>query len=156
MAAIQIAKLASRCKAHLKLKADPTLCSVAVYRGSWERPDVTFATEVVATVSKGDAPNFDMPRGTRTEIFDLARDHSPNVELPVVDIASAFAEQSRGWSSGLFPTRSKPSAEQSERTATAPLEVAEPALSGSPSAFPFKSNPQDRDLFVRRIGTERP
>lgn len=156
MAAVQIARHASGCKTHSQLKADPTLCSVAVYRGSWERPDVTFATEVVATVSKGDAPNFDMPRGTRTEIFDVARDHSANVELPVVDITPTFAEQSRGWSSGLFPTRSKPSAEQSERTATASLEGAEPALSGSPSAFPFKSNPQDRDLFVRRIGTERP
>ena len=37
MAAVQIAKHASRCKAHPRLKADPTFCAVAVYRGSWER-----------------------------------------------------------------------------------------------------------------------
>ncbi|MGD9922230.1 MAG: hypothetical protein AB7V13_12410 [Pseudorhodoplanes sp.] len=156
MAASQIVKLASRCKTHPQLNADPVLCSVAVYRGSWKRPDVSFAVDVAAIVRKGDAPNFDMPRGTRPEIFDLARDHSAEVELPVVDITSTFAEQALGWSSALFPTKSKPSAVQSERTATAPPEAAEPGSSGSPSAFPLKSNPQDRDLFVRLIGTERP
>jgi hypothetical protein len=156
MAAIQIAKLASRCNTHPQLRADPSLCSVAVYRGTWQRPDMSFAAEVAATVTKGDAPNFDMPRGTRTEIFDGAGDHDADAEPFVIDITSAFAEQARGWSSALFPAKSKPSAEQSERTATAPLEVAETASSGSPSAFPFKSNSQVRDLFVRRIGTERP
>jgi hypothetical protein len=156
MAATRIAKLASRCKTHLELKADPNLCSVAVYRGSWERPDVSFAADVAATVRNGDAPNFDMPRGTRTDILDLADDHDAEAESFVVDITSTFSEQARGWSSALFPTKSKQSAEQSERTVTAPLDVAEPASSSSPSAFPFKSSSQDRDLFVRRIGTERP
>jgi hypothetical protein len=156
MAAIQIAGFASRCKSHPQLKVGTTLCSVAVYRGTWERPDVSFATEVVATVSKGDAPNFDMPRGTRTDIFDFARDHGADVELPIVDITSAFVEQARGWSSALFPTKSKPSAEQSERTATAPLEAAEPPLSAPPASFPFKGTLQDHHLFARGVGTERP
>ena len=156
MAAVQIARHASRCRTHSQLKADPTLCSVAVYRGSWERPDVTFATEVVATVSKGDAPNFDMPRGTRTDIFDVIGDHDADAEPIIADITSTFSEQARGWSSALFPVKSKPSTEQSERTTTAPLEAAELGSSGSPPAFPFKSSSQDRDLFVRRIGTERP
>lgn len=156
MAAIQIAKLASRCKAHPQLKTDPNLCSVAVYRGSWERPDVSFAADVAATVRKGDAPNFDMPRGTDTNIFDVIGDHNTDVEPLIVDITSTFSEQARGWSSALFPAKSKQSAEQSERTATAPPEEAGPASSGSPSAFRFKSNSQDRDLFVLRIGTERP
>jgi hypothetical protein len=156
MAAVQIARHASRCKTHPQLKADTTRCSVAVYRGSWERPDVSFAADVASTVTKGDAPNFDMPRGTRTEIFDLARDHSAAVAPPVIDITATFAEQARGWSSALFPTKSKPPAEQSERTAAAPLGVAEPTSSGSPSAFPFKGNSRAADLFVRRGGTERP
>lgn len=156
MAAVQIANFASRCKAHPQLKTDPSLCSVAVYRGSWERPDVSFAADVAATVRKGDAPNFDMPRGTRTEIFDVIGDHNADVDPFIVDITSTFSEQVRGWSSALFPVKSKQSAEQSERTATAPPEAAEPASSGSLTAFRFKSNPQDRDLFVRRIGTERP
>ena len=53
MAATQIARLASRCKTHPQLKADPTLCSVAVYRGSWERPDVSFATDVADNRQEG-------------------------------------------------------------------------------------------------------
>jgi hypothetical protein len=95
-AAVRIARHASRCKAHPQLKADPALCSVAVYRGSWERPDVSFAADVVATVTKGDAPNFDMPRGTRLDTFDLVGDQNADGEPPVVDITSTFSEQSRG------------------------------------------------------------
>ncbi len=156
MAAIQIAKLASRCKVHPQLKTDPTLCSVAVYGGSWERPDITFAADVVATVRKGDAPNFDMPRGTRTNILDVVGDHDVDSEPLVVDITSTFTEQARGWSSALFPTKSKLSAEQSERSAAAIPPAAELPASVSPALFPFKGNLRDRDLFVRRIGTERP
>jgi len=156
MAAVQIARHASRCRTHPQLKADPTLCSVAVYRGSWERPDITFAADVVATVRKGDAPNFDMPRGTRTDIFDVAGDHNTASEPPVIDITSTFTEQARSWSSALFPTKSEPSAEQSERSATATAPTAELPSRASPAPFPFKANPQDRDLFVRRVGTGRP
>ncbi len=97
-----------------------------------------------------------MPRGTHTEIFDVIGDHNADGEPFIVDITSTVSEQARGWSSALFPAKSKQSAEQSEHTATAPPEAAAPASSDSPPAFPFKSNPQDRDLFVRRIGTERP
>ncbi len=156
MAATQIARHASRCKTHPQLKADPSLCSVAVYRGSWGRPDITFAAEVVATVTKGDAPNFDMPRGTRLDTFDVADDRDSDAETFVIDITSAFSEQTRGWSSALFPTKSKPSAKQSEHSATATLSASEPRSPASPAPFPFKSSPQDRDLFVRRVGTERP
>src|SRR5215813_1348418 len=57
IAAQAIAKLADRCKAHPRLKTDPSFCAVAVYRGSWQQPDVKFAQAVAATVAKGDAPN---------------------------------------------------------------------------------------------------
>lgn len=156
MAAIQISKLTGRCKSHPRLKADPMLCSIAVYRGSWERPDVRFATDVAATVAKGEAPNFDMPRGTSTEIFDTADDPSSGTGTPVVDITSAFAAQASGWSSALFPTKSKPAKEESGRTTTAAPQAAEPPSPGSPAPLPFKSNPQDRELFVRRLGIEHP
>src|SRR5437879_2301805 len=46
MAAIQLAKLTERCKAHPRLKNDPTFCAVAVYWGSWDKPDVDFADAV--------------------------------------------------------------------------------------------------------------
>jgi len=156
MAAVQITKLASRCKTYPQLKADPTRCSVAVYRGSWERPDVTFATDVASTVTKGDAPNFDMPRGTRTEIFDIAGDHDADAEPLVIDITATFAEQARGWSSALFPAKSKSSAEQSEHSAAAIPPTAEPPSPVSPAPFPFKGTLQDRHLFARGAGGERP
>ena len=156
MAATRIARHASRCKAHPQLKADLAFCSVAVYRGSWEHPDITFAADVVATVRKGDAPNFDMPRGTRTDIFDVAGLHDADTEPFIIDITSACAEQSRGWSSALFPAKPKPPLKQPERSATAAPPASESPPSASPEPFLFKSNPQDRDLFVRGVGTERP
>lgn len=156
IAANQISKHASRCKIHPRLKTDPTFCAVAVYRGSWDQPDVKFATDVAATVTKGDAPNFDMPPGTSTAIFDIADDLPSDGTAPVVDITATFAEQTRSWSSALFPTKSKSLSEPSERIAAPPPPAAEPPSPASPASFPFKGNPQDRELFVRRVGTERP
>src|SRR6202165_4685352 len=60
-AARQIAQLVERCTAIPHFKADPLYCAIAVYRGSWERPDTIFADAVKASVVKGDAPNFNMP-----------------------------------------------------------------------------------------------
>jgi len=156
MAADQFGKHASRCKSHPRLKSDPTFCAVAVYRGSWDQPDAKFATDVAATVTKGDAPNFDMPPGTSTAIFDIADGLPSDTTALVVDITATAAEQTRGWSSALFPTKSKPPAEPSEQIATPPPPAAEPPSSASLAPFPFKSNPQDRELFVRRVGNEQP
>lgn len=156
MAAAQIAKYASRCKAHPRLKADPTLCAVAVYRGSWEQPDVKFAAHVTASVAKGDAPNFDMPRGTSTEIFDTAGDAQPDAETPIVDITAAFAERARGWSSALFPPRSKPVTSEPESRTIDPLSASTSPLPRARAAPPTESNTQDRELFVRRSGVGTP
>lgn len=155
MAADQISKLTRRCKTHPRLKADPTFCAVAVYRGSWEQPDIKFATDVAASVLKGDAPNFDMPRGTSTEIFDTANDLSSPAATRVIDMTATFADQARSWSSALFPTKSRSPAEPSERTANPAPPAAEPPSPATPAAFPFTGNPQDRELFVRRRGAER-
>lgn len=156
MAADQISKHTSRCKGHPRVKTDPTFCAVAVYRGSWEQPDLKFAADVAATVTKGDAPNFDMPRGTSTEIFDTADDTPSGTDARVVDITTTFADQARGWSSALFPTKSKPPSEQSERATTSAPQATEPPSSASPATSLVKSNPPERELFVRRIGAERP
>ncbi len=156
MAAAQISKHASRCKTHPRLKADPTFCAVAVYRGSWEQPDLKFATDVATSVAKGDAPNFDMPRGTSTEIFDTASDAQPDVEPPIVDITATFAERVRGWSSALFPPKSKPPTSVPESSTTALPSVAEPPSPRTPAALPSEGNAQDRELFVRRASSERP
>lgn len=150
MAATLFAKLILRCRSHPRLKASPNLCALAVYRGSWERPDVKFATDVTATAAKGDAPNFDMPRGTSTEMFDIADDIQSTPEAPVVDITATFADKARGWSSALFPSKPNANAIENERNATVtspPVEQA-PAASLRPSNIERKG--QDRELFVLR------
>ena len=156
MAATQIARHVARCKTHPRLKNDQTFCAVAVYRGSWEQPDIKFAADVTTSVTKGDAPNFDMPRGTSTEIFDIAVDQDREAAPPVVDITATFAEQLQSWSSALFPTKPKTPAEQSERTASPAPPSSESPSSAPPVLMPFTRNPQSRELFVRRPGPERP
>jgi hypothetical protein len=156
MAASQLTKLATRCKAHPRFKTDPNLCAVAAYRGSWDGPDIKFATDVAATAAKGDAPNFDMPRGTSTEIFDTADDAPSDIGTPIVDITTTFADQARSWSSALFPTKSKPATEGSKHIPTAAPSAPEPPSPDTPTTSHFKNNTQDRDLFVRRIGAGRP
>lgn len=150
IADVQIEKHASRCKAHPRLKADPTFCAVAVYRGSWDQPDVKFATDVATSVARGDAPNFDMPRGTITEIFDTPSD----ANTPIVDAAPAANERAQSWSSGLFPSKSKPLTSGPDSSATAPAPAVQSPLPRIPTASRSEGNTPDRELFVRRSGKE--
>jgi hypothetical protein len=155
MAAVQIAKHASRCKAHPRLKADPTFCAVAVYRGSWEQPDLKFATDIATSVAKGDAPNFDMPKGTSTEIFDMAADPPLDTNTLAVDATNASPERVSAWSSALFPSKPKPVTPKPDNTSSDRPAVLESPLPRMPTAPPSQSNPQDRELFVRRSSNER-
>jgi hypothetical protein len=152
IAAVQIAKHASRCKAHPRLKADPTFCAVAVYRGSWDQPDVKFATDVATSVARGDAPNFDMPRGTSTEIFDTASDPPSGADTPVVNAAPAANERVQSWSSALFPSKSKPPTSGPDSSATATAPAVESPLPRIPTASRPEGNTRDGGLFVRRSG----
>ena len=150
MAAVQIAKHASRCKAHPRLKADPTFCAVAVYRGSWEQPDLKFATDIATSVAKDDAPNFDMPKGTSTEIFDTAADPPLDTNTLAVDATNASPERVSAWSSALFPSKPKPVTPKPDNTSSDRPAVLESPLPRMPTPPPSQSNPQDRELFVRR------
>lgn len=154
MAAAQIQKHIARCEAHPRLKVDPIVCAVAVYRGSWDRPDIKFATAVAATVAKGDAPDFDMPRGTSTESFDTAGGAASDVEIPVVDLTAAFAEPANAWSSGLFPPKLSAATRESGSSKTASSPAAEPSSSRQSFGTPSARNPNARDLFVRRTPSE--
>ena len=51
-AARQVNQLTARCQASPRSHANPTLCAVAAYRGSWERPDIAFANAVRASEGK--------------------------------------------------------------------------------------------------------
>lgn len=155
MAADQIARHAGRCKTHPRLKTDPMLCGVAVYRGSWAQPDIKFATDVVGTAAKGNAPNFDMPPGTSTAIFDTAEDRQSDSDTPIVDVTVDFAERTRSWSSALFPRKAKPPESERERDMSPPAAIAEQPAANPFAASPSQPNAQSRDLFVGRSTTER-
>jgi hypothetical protein len=106
MAARQITQLVDRCRTAPSFKADPVHCAIAAYRGSWDRPGNKFADAVVTSAANGDAPNFDMPNTTDVGSGELvpgprcwsARFHG---------VPGAPDDQQRGWSSALFPPRSK-------------------------------------------------
>lgn len=155
MAADQIARHAGRCKMHPRLKTDPMLCAVAVYRGSWTQPDVKFATDVVGTAAKGDAPNFDMPPGTSTAIFDTAEDQQRDSNTPIVDVTIDFADRTRSWSSALFPRKARPPESERERDMSPPAATTEQPTANPFAASPSQPSAQNRDLFVRRSTNER-
>src|SRR5262249_38907928 len=106
MASSQLGKLTHRCNAHPRLKFDPTYCAVAVYRGSWEQPDVQFADAVARSIVKG-TPNFDMPNNITIEFFDLAAEtlaSQPNADRS--ESARAVEERKRALfeAKSIFPT----------------------------------------------------
>jgi hypothetical protein len=110
LAARHIEKLTARCKAHRRLTTDPIFCAVAVYRGSWREPDTQFADAVMASVAKGDAPNFDMPKNTGMEFLDVSSETPPRQDAASPESAIPFDDRERGWSSALFPAKGQPQA----------------------------------------------
>lgn len=156
IAAQRIGKLADCCKAHPRLKGDPTLCAVAVYHGSWERPDVRFAEAVMATAAKGDAPNFDMPKDTSIELLDIGSDTT----LPPSDLqpstASASDERERGWSSALFPLKPKSPEDETKNTPNDQSIAQEAPSAGVTNAHPFAAKAPADSLFVLRSSDWRP
>jgi len=156
IAAQRIAKLIDRCNTHRRLKTDPTFCAVAVYRGSWEQPDVKFAEAVIASVARGDAPNFDLPKDINVEFLDIATDTPPPSDDSFLGSVAASEQRERGWSSALFPpNQQQPASEpndgpsdrrtaedmQSSRVSTAPPSTAKSAVDS---------------LFVPRSSDRRP
>jgi type IV secretion system protein VirB1 len=156
IAAQRIAKLADRCKAHPRLKGDPMLCAVAVYHGSWERPDLKFAEAVTATAAKGDAPNFDMPKGTGIELLDIGSDTTPPPNDPSPGTDSASDERERGWSSALFPPKPKLPESQTKDTPDDQPIAHEVPWARSINAPPFAAKTSADSLFVLRSSGRRP
>ena len=146
IAAQRIARLANRCKTHPRLKADPTFCGVAVYRGSWQRPDVKFAEAVAATIAKGDAPNFDMPRDANIELLDIGSETlPPSNDFPLA-AGSGLEERDRGWSSALFPS----SPQQSRNESSNPPND-QPAAEQSPSSHVSSAHQSTAKAPIERL-----
>ena len=155
LAARQITQLAERCKP--TSKPDPIYCAIAAYRGSWDRPDATFADAVRATVEKANAPNFDMPKDAYFDPNDLASEAlTPGTHAALTAPAMTSDDRERGWSSALFPAKAtKPdstSADAQNRNT-----AAEESRSPDPSiATPGTSKTPADSLFVPSSSERRP
>ena len=104
LAARQITPFVELCTA--TSKPDPIYCSIAAFRGSWDRPDTRFAEAVRATVEKGNAPNFDMPKDAYFDANDLASNvRKSGPETAVKPPAQMSDDRTRAWSSALFPAK---------------------------------------------------
>jgi hypothetical protein len=156
IAAQRIVQLVDRCKAHPRLKTDPSFCAVAVYRGSWEHPDVKFAEAVSSSVAKGDAPNFDMPKGTSIEFNDIASETPPPSSEPFLGSVSAPDERERGWSSALFPPGPKAPRSESNDVPNNRPTAEEPPSSRASSTHPLTAKAPIDSLFVLRPSDRRP
>jgi hypothetical protein len=157
LAARHIEKLAVRCKTHPRLKSDPTLCAVAVYRGSWSEPDTRFSDVVMASVAKGDAPNFDMPKSTSMEFLDVASETSPRLENAASpESAIPFDDRERGWSSALFPAKRQPPADTSIEAADYGPGAGELQPHRVPDVDPSTTRQRIDGLFVARSPERRP
>ena len=61
IASTRLARLAERCAESGVFSGSPTFCAVAVYRGSWEQPDVAFADAVMLDYALERVPNPSLP-----------------------------------------------------------------------------------------------
>jgi hypothetical protein len=150
-AAQQITDLAEHCKTVSGLPGDRTLCAVAAYHGTWQRPDTRFAAAVIASVQTGDAPNFDMPNETKSEPNQVPGD-PPAVPRKTGSLTSGppSDDSQAAWSSALFPTtkRQPNDAWTGESGANHPADDPHPSRAWSVD-LTTKADPRD-GLFVLR------
>ena len=151
-AARQITLLVKRCSVLPRLTVDSTRCAIAAYRGSREHPDNKFADAVLASLAKGDAPNFDMPDEIGDRSDDVATEPSVAGWRISGARSTAFDDQQQGWSSALFPARSK----QLDGTSSSNTDADRLQDSGTMSARPMAAPSHDDQLFVRRMPDRRP
>jgi hypothetical protein len=156
MAARQIALLVDRCNAVPSFKADPVHCAIAAYRGSWDHPDKKFADAVATSAANGDAPNFDMPDTTDVGSGELVPEALVSGKHASATFPGAPDDQQRGWSSALFPPRSKPFGRLSTSTSSSTPDADRLQESSELGAHPRTPGMRDDGLFVRRLPERRP
>jgi hypothetical protein len=150
-AAQQITDLAEGCKTVSGLPRDRTLCAVAAYHGTWERPDTRFAAAVIASVETGDAPNFDMPDETTSQSNPVTGD-TPAVRRKVGSVTSwpPSDDSQVAWSSALFPRKKQEGNDASTRQSGANHPADDPHPSRTRSVDPTTTGPPRHRLFVVR------
>jgi hypothetical protein len=156
MATRQITLLVDRCRTVPSFKADPVHCAIAAYRGSWDRPDNRFADAVATSAANGDAPNFDMPDSTDVGSGELVPEARVAGQHASPTSPGAPDDQQRGWSSALFPPRSKPFGRVSTSTSSSTPVADRLQESSELSAPATTARSPDQGLFVRRSPERRP
>jgi hypothetical protein len=152
IAAQQITQLMDRCKVAPPFTARSIHCAIAAYRGSWDHPDNKFADAVLTSVATGDAPNFDMSDDIGDRSGDVGTEPSIAGQRILTTRSVAPGDQQQGWSSALFPARSKQSDDTNSSSADADRPQDPSTMSARPKAVP----PHDDRLFVRRLPDRRP
>lgn len=156
LAARQIERLASRCKAEARFKDNSTYCAIAAYRGSWSVPDSEFADAVIASVANSDAPNFDMPKDTGMEFLDIASDAPARPEAVLPEPAKPLDDHERGWSSALFPAKELRSVAPPNSMLGDDHRAKEVQSGRTPDATAMASKPPFGGLFVATSRERRP
>jgi hypothetical protein len=156
IAARQITQLIDRCKTVPSFKADPVHCAVAAYHGSWDHPDNKSADAVATSAANGDAPNFDMPDSTDVGSGELVPEARVAGQHASTTSPGAPDDQQRGWSSALFPPRSKPFGRVSTSTSSSTPDADRLQESSELSAPATTARSPDEGLFVRRSPERRP
>ena len=155
LAARQLTRLVERC--NTTSKPDPTYCAIAAYRGSWDRPDIVFADAVRTIVEEGAAPNLDLPKDAHFDATDIASNmprRKPQAAPSTPELQSD--DHTRGWSSALFPTKSKKVDGPSASEPNGDRIAEEPRLSSPAAAVEDTSKAPIDDLFVPRSSEGRP
>ena len=156
MAARQITQLVDRCKTVSSFKADPIHCAIATYRGSWDRPDNKFADAVATSAANGDAPNFDMTDDTDVGTGEFVPEARGTRQQASTLSPRAPDDQQRGWSSALFPPRSKPSGGVSTGRRSSSPDADRLQESSELSTHPGAQGMREDGLFVPRLPERRP
>jgi hypothetical protein len=157
VAARQIAQLAERCTILSRFKADPIYYGIAAYRGSWERPDAVFADAVKATVLKGDAQNFDMPKDAYFDTNDAAGDAlRPDPHAAPTALGAPSDDHDRTWSSALFSVKlpqAEPSSTEVPKRGPSAVDMRSTGYVHGSSTTP---NPPGDGLFAERSSERGP
>jgi hypothetical protein len=157
IASRQIAELVERCSTAKPSGNGPIHCAIAAYRGSWERPDRKFADAVLASVAKGNAPDFDMPGDTQFPQGDLVSKPLERTRNEAPATAPMMADERQlGWSSALFPANpERASSKPDTDPGATPLQIA-PVFSRAPVTQAPQPTSSMNQLFVLRSEQRRP
>ena len=154
IAARQLTLLEKRCKS--ASKPDPIYCAIAAYHGSWVRPDARFADSVRATVEKGNAPDFDIPKDAYFDGSDTVSEVPTSGPLVPSDPPTSIRDdRARGWSSALFPVKSAKQNSPSGDTQNGGRAAEDVHPSGPATAAPATSKVPVDSLFVPRTSERR-